>query len=269
MRGDVPRIARKNVLERADRSLCATLLAKDHADVEVGRDQLRRESQRSLISAQRETAPMQHLERHALVVVRLAVCRRQLERVLECLPSRASAALRKPRLSERAPQRYLIRRERDSFDAELAGRPRPSILPIQVGQRNTRFWIGRRCGERGFECLLRVAALPAVAQKHAEQMLGWRIVGLFRQHLAIAGDRRIHVARLMRGNRRAPRDGEIRGSTCARCRKRQLSRARLAEHSFQLQPMPRQRRPIASRERGQRMHRERSGVCTRKPGIGP
>ena len=104
MRGDVPRVARKNVLERADRSLCATLLAKDHADVEVGRDQLRRERQRSLISAQRETAPMQHLERHTLVVMRLAVRRRQLECVLERLPSRASAALRKPRLSERAPQ---------------------------------------------------------------------------------------------------------------------------------------------------------------------
>src|SRR5438552_8383882 len=104
VRGDVPRIARKNVLERADRSRCATLLAKDHADVEVGRDQLRRERQRSLISAQRETAPMQHLERHTLVVMRLAVRRRQLECVLERLPSRASAALRKPRLSERAPQ---------------------------------------------------------------------------------------------------------------------------------------------------------------------
>ena len=80
----MPRIAREHLLERGDGDVGASLLLEDDADVEVGRDQLRIERKRALVSAQCVFAQMHHLQCDAVVVVRIRIGGQGLQNFLEC-----------------------------------------------------------------------------------------------------------------------------------------------------------------------------------------
>ena len=83
VRRDMPRIARDHLFECGNRRVGAALFLKNDADVEVRGDQIRVERERPLISTQRVVALMHHLQRDAMVVMRLGIGGQEIQNRLE------------------------------------------------------------------------------------------------------------------------------------------------------------------------------------------
>ena len=105
VREDMARIAGEDLLERCNGSVGAALFLEDHPDVEIRGNEVGRKGKRALICAQCFIAKVQGLQRHAVVVVGLAVGRRERERLLECNASGGGIVASKLGQAQRAQQR--------------------------------------------------------------------------------------------------------------------------------------------------------------------
>ena len=267
--GHVARIAREHGFERLDRCVDRALLAEDHADVEVGGEQLRIQRQRALVRAQRLTALMQQLQGHAAVVMRRGISGVDLERVLEGLVRGGAIVLREPRHPERAPQRDVVGRERDALLAKLGGLARKTVLALQIRERRAGLDVRGRSGKRGTEGDRGVAPLAAVAQQHAEQMLRRCITWLLGEQFPIPGDSRLDIAGLMRGHNPAPERGEFGRRMRGDVGKPRLGSAGVEQCRLERKPVLRERLLAATPGRGQGMRDQRRDVAAGEGRIRP
>ena len=148
----MPRIAREHLLERGNGRIGASLLLEDHADVEIRRDQPRIERERALVSSQRVFAQMHHLQRDAVVVMRVGVGRQALQNLLEGRPRRNSimtGELGEPQRPLQRQPRIFVGGQREARSTQGHGGLEISTLALKVCQRNPRLGIRRRGGHRG------------------------------------------------------------------------------------------------------------------------
>ena len=101
----------------ADRCIDPSLIAENDADVVLSRGHGGIQRQRTLIGTQGARVTLEGLQRHAVVVVRLGVSWSERQCTFECIAGIRAMVLGEFREAERAPQRRLVGRQRQSLTA--------------------------------------------------------------------------------------------------------------------------------------------------------
>jgi hypothetical protein len=205
VRHHVSGVARKHLLEDADRKIGTSLLLQYDADVEIRGKQIRRERQRALVRAERFIALVQRLQGDAMVVMRIAVGGRELKRPDERISRRGGIVPRKFTQSERAPQDDLTLTHREPLAAKQRRAVGIATLAAEIGKRCARFRIRRRSFDCSGQAQLRRVDSAALSQQHAGQVKRGSEGGLLGKHVVVSGPcGLLRIAGLMGRDRLAP-----------------------------------------------------------------
>ena len=152
--------------ERGDRGVAIALLLENHAEIEIGGDEIRAKRERALIRARGVGIAPLHLQRHAVVVMRLAVERLARERRLEQRRRARAVVGGKPSRAPRAQEpRCGIGRALRALPAERLGLVQRTRVDRGADRRDARVDVVRRHRERRGKMSARLVGLARFAQR--------------------------------------------------------------------------------------------------------
>ena len=216
VRRDVRGRPGERLRERGDRGIDVSLLVEHHAEVELGVGQVGPQGERALVGARGAGEIVPHLERDALVVVRLGVVGLARDRLAKRRRCDRGIALHEAGAAERAPQRRGARRQREPFTRERARAGSVAAVDEEIGERGARAVEFRRRGDRCTQSVQRVVDRAAVALENRTQIPRRRVAALPLEHPVVLGTREIRVAGLVPAHGRVPMRGKLAGAR-ARC----------------------------------------------------
>ncbi len=144
--GGVPRVDGQHIRVSGDRRLRIGLLLEQHAEIEIGGDEIGLERERPLIRTRGALRVTLHLQRDAVIEMRVAISGRMNEHVPECLLRRGAIAQREMRMTKHAQERDIARRALEAFAQRRNGVPGVASFQRQVRAFDPRFGKFRCCG---------------------------------------------------------------------------------------------------------------------------